>query len=190
MSINNPLWIDVNSGTMTEKVNALINVMNAVTNEMYEGRVPQAQADIQTTSEKVASMDETQKISFETLANGGQIDEQTVLAHKDNISEWAVGITYKVDQYVRYLNVLYKVIQEHTSQADWTPNVTASLYTVIDLEHTGTLEDPIPFTIGMEVYSGNYYTYDDVLYLCIRDSGTALYHEPSALLGNYFELVE
>ena len=33
----NPLWIDPNSGSLAEQVRAIINVLNANTNEMYVG---------------------------------------------------------------------------------------------------------------------------------------------------------
>lgn len=91
-------------------------------------------------------------------------------------------ITYNEQHYISNIN-----------NNVWSPSANPDAWKLVtddSNEPTGTLEDPIPFTTGMEVYSGKYYTYNDVLYLCIRDSGTALYHEPSALLGNYFELVE
>lgn len=66
---------------------------------------------------------------------------------------------------------------------------TESLFSVVDEGHKGTLEDPIPYERNMEVYKGLYYTQYDVLYLCIRDSGQPLYHDLSALVGSYVEVV-
>ena len=46
---------------------------------------------------------------------------------------WELGKSYSVGEFLTYgVNgvgdpQLYKVVQAHTSQADWTPNVTASL---------------------------------------------------------------
>ena len=65
-----------------------------------------------------------------------------------------------------------------------------SLFSVVDEEHKGTLEDPIPYERNMEVFEGLYYTQHDVLYRCIRDSGQPLYHDLSALVGSYVEVVE
>lgn len=73
---------------------------------------------------------------------------------------------------------------------NWTPTEAASIWTAIDETHSGTIDDPIPYDPNMVVYNGLYYTYDGVLYKCIRDSGIPLYAEPSALLGNYFEVVK
>ena len=50
----------------------------------------------------------------------------------------------------------------------------------------GSLENPIVYSTGMVVYNGKYYKQNDVVYLCTRDSGNALYHDISALIGTYF----
>ena len=50
----------------------------------------------------------------------------------------------------------------------------------------GSLENPIPYEVGMVVYNGKYYKQNDVVYLCTRDSGNALRHDISALIGTYF----
>lgn len=44
---------------------------------------------------------------------------------------WEVGIPYQVDFKVRYHEVLYKVIQAHTSQEEWSPDVAVSLFTKV-----------------------------------------------------------
>ena len=41
---------------------------------------------------------------------------------------WKVGAEYKIGDRVRYSDVLYKVLQDHTSQADWAPDTAVSLY--------------------------------------------------------------
>lgn len=87
--------------------------------------------------------------------------------------------------------LLYKTVQnKFTFQSQWIPGVgTESIYTRIDETHTGTISDPIPYDGNMELFNGLYYTQDDVLYLCIRDTGTAVYHPLSALVGLYVEVV-
>ena len=60
-------------------------------------------------------------------------DEQAL----DNIlafPKWAVGKEYTEDERVRYEDVLYKVLQNHTSQSDWTPDVAVSLYVRVSIE--------------------------------------------------------
>lgn len=98
--------------------------------------------------------------------------------------------TYKEGQRLNYGGSLYKVLQAHTSQDDWAPDLATSLFSRIDEEHSGTKEDPIPYYLNMEVFSGKYYTEDSVLYKCIRDSGIALQNKAADLVNNYFEVVE
>lgn len=55
----------------------------------------------------------------------------------DNIlafPKWTVGKAYTKDERIRYNDVLYKVLQNHTSQADWTPDVAVSLYVRVSIE--------------------------------------------------------
>lgn len=99
------------------------------------------------------------------------------------------GIAYPVGFKLRHADKLYKVLQAHTSQADWSPDVAVSLFALIDETHSGDESDPIPYSSGMEIFSGKYYTEADVLYRCTRDSGQPLYHALSALVGLYVEIV-
>lgn len=86
-------------------------------------------------------------------------------------------------------DTLYEVIQKHTLSEEWEPGLdTASLYKVVEIEHTGTQEDPIPYTPPMEIFKDKYYTQNDILYKCTRDSEIALSHDLSALVGTYVEL--
>lgn len=101
-----------------------------------------------------------------------------------------IGRPLEVGEFIQYNDKLYRVLQAHTAQAEWTPDVAASLFVVIDKEHAGTKEDPIPAQLNMEYFAGKYYIENETLYLCTRDSGIALTHMPSALVGHYFEVVE
>lgn len=55
----------------------------------------------------------------------------------DNIlafPRWEVGKAYETGERIRYENVLYKVLQNHTSQADWTPDIAVSLYVRVSID--------------------------------------------------------
>ena len=56
------------------------------------------------------------------------VDDAEALEHPEAFPLWKVGESYLKDDRVRYNEVLYKVLQAHTSQADWTPDVAVSLY--------------------------------------------------------------
>lgn len=46
---------------------------------------------------------------------------------------WEADHEYEVDQRVAYDNKLYRVVQAHTSQANWTPDITPALFTEVAL---------------------------------------------------------
>lgn len=56
---------------------------------------------------------------------------------------WEIGKSYSVGEFVTYgVNgvgdpQLYKVVQAHTAQADWTPNTVPALYVAIGLDEKG-----------------------------------------------------
>lgn len=54
---------------------------------------------------------------------------------------WSNNTNYKVNDRIRYENNLYRVLQEHTSQENWTPNVAVSLFARVLTE---TEDDSIP----------------------------------------------
>lgn len=69
-------------------------------------------------------------ITFVTMAEAGSIDPVTAGEHADLFAEWAYPIQYKAGQIRRYKDVLYKCAQDHTSQADWTPDTAVSLWSL------------------------------------------------------------
>ena len=114
--------------------------------------------------------------------------------------KWVVGETVEPGdrRYYEPTRLLYKVRegQGHTTQADWTPDKTPALWAVVDVEHAGTMEDPIPAARGMEYEYGKVYLdqEDGKTYICKR-TGEAeggkitLHYLPHELLGQYFEAV-
>ena len=47
---------------------------------------------------------------------------------------WQQGTAYKIGDRIRSKDTLYKCVQAHTSQADWTPEATPALWTKVSLE--------------------------------------------------------
>lgn len=109
---------------------------------------------------------------------------------------WAdfIGKEVEAGKRLFYAGRLWKVLQAHTIQAEWTPDVVPALFTEIVVQgegepEIGTLDNPIPYNGNMELEEGKYYSQDGVVYLCIRSTGTPVYHPLSALVGLYVEIV-
>ena len=135
------------------------------------------------TQEEVTAMILRQQIN--TLA----VDDATAYRMREFYPEWAEGQSYPVGHKLLYGGKLYKVIQAHTSQADWTPDVVPALFTRIDEQHDGSRYDPIPYNGNMELYAGQYYSQLGVTYRCTRATGTAVFHPLADLVGIYVEVV-
>lgn len=111
------------------------------------------------------------------------------LEKKRFFPEWETleGVLLPTGYRFRYNDVLFEVISEHTVQADWVPDFsTLSLYKVVEVEHEGTMDDPVVWEKGMELVAGKYYMDGDVLYLCIRSSEVAMpYNLADLVSGGY-----
>lgn len=109
------------------------------------------------------------------------------------ITAWAYPVDYAEGDRRSYGGKVHKCRQAHTSQEGWTPDKTPALWAVIDAEHAGTQDDPIPAARGMEYEYGKYYldSEDGKTYKCERIGEAAggkivLQYLPHELLGQYF----
>lgn len=102
---------------------------------------------------------------------------------------WAVGVDYTEGKRVRDGEELFKCKQPHTSQSDWRPSVTPALWQKVEKPGQGdTPDDPIPWSWGLEIVTGKYYSQNGVTYVGIRDSGVGIFADLYALVGNYVEV--
>lgn len=62
------------------------------------------------------------------------LDDSVALEVTELYPKWEIGKEYHKDERIRFNDVLYKVLQDHTSQADWTPDTAVSLYVKVSIE--------------------------------------------------------
>ena len=134
-------------------------------------------------------------------------DDQTALVGKDLYPLFAdiVGTVQKKGFRCRYkvngqMNLYKLSCDDQTAEgtqilADWNPKDAQAIWTAIDIEHAGTLEDPIPAAAGMEYVKGKYYIENGTIYLMNREGmqdgeSIALQYLPSQLVGQYFEVAK
>ena len=122
------------------------------------------------------------------------LSDDKAVHYTEMYPHWKSSIAVKVGERYQYEGKLYKVVQEHTTSTEWTPDKVPALFTIIDIKHAGTLADPIPASANMEYIKGKYYTQDGTIYLMNREGmnygeGVTLAYLPSELIGIYFEVV-
>lgn len=61
------------------------------------------------------------------------LDDETALTGVELFPMWEL-VSYSVGDRVQYNGTLYKCIQAHTAQSDWTPDTTPALWVVVTVE--------------------------------------------------------
>lgn len=94
----------------------------------------------------------------------------------DLYPDWIAMKAYAVDEIVKYgVNAdgetqLYKVIQAHTSQEDWKPDVTASLYKAIGFTDDGVSIWTQPLGATDAYMKGDVVSFEDQLWISTVDN--------------------
>ena len=70
------------------------------------------------------------------------LDDETALSVADLYLPWESGKYYKAEDVRRYGNNLYRCVQAHTSQDDWTPDATPALWTEISIDEWPEWKQP------------------------------------------------
>ena len=71
------------------------------------------------------------------------LDDESALQGIDLFPLWLTDTAYAVGDRVRYNEVLYKCVQAHTSQAQWTPDVTPALWTEVSIDEWPEWKQPL-----------------------------------------------
>ena len=104
---------------------------------------------------------------------------------------WKLGKAYTVGEFLTYgVNgvgdpQLYKVVQAHTSQADWRPDVTPALYVAIGLDEQGYPVWSQPTGAHDAYNKGDIVDYNGTLYESLIDGNT---YSPDAYPAGWKEL--
>lgn len=129
----------------SEKLRKVYNFINWLMYEMQEGRVQ--------------TMKTPMSIAFVKMAEKGDIDEVTASEHTDLFLPWTTSTSYVIGDLRSYEGILYKCLQAHTSQDDWTPDVSSSLWKSLSINESGIPDWSQPIS-SVDAYN----TGDEVMY--------------------------
>lgn len=194
--------LELASAKATSDATTALNTANSIAST-----AEQAKSDAETAKEGIesvkADVSNTASISSAAFivakAQSQTLSDQDALQAKMLYHEWSYlcETSYKAENAgfkFTHKDQLYKTAQDSfTFQSQWEPGSvgTESIYTLIDEDHAGTKEDPIPYKKNMEIFNGKYYTQNDVLYQCIRDSGIPMQYDLADLIsGGYVKIIE
>ena len=172
-------------------------MINGVLFEMTAEEIAAMQAEVQKEEafERTRPFTESEvsRMLIAQQINTLSVDNNTALRMKDFYPtfESVIGQTVKQGFKFTYGDKLWRTEQpEMTIQEHYPPGVgTESLYSEVCETHAGTLDDPIPYSGNMALESGKYYSQDNKVYRCTRDTGNPVYNALSELVGLYVEEV-
>ncbi|MDO5044301.1 MAG: sugar-binding protein [Coriobacteriia bacterium] len=95
---------------------------------------------------------------------------------------WETGKSYKVGDIFSYNNELYRVVQAHTSQSDWTPDAVPALYTRFTIVASNNAGEAVPEFVqptgAHDAYNtGDLVSFEGHVYKSLIDANT---YSPSA----------
>lgn len=179
--------------------------MRIYENGIYRNMNAEEIAAIQEAAAKAAAeekhrpltLPEVQEMMVRAQINTLSVDDATALRMVAYYPEWTADTAYTAanGKPVGYKVVrnakLWKLRQEHTSQALYAPGETGteSLWEEVCEQHDGSKYDPIPYSGNMALEAGKYYSQSGKTYLCNRDTGNPVYNALADLVGLYVEKV-
>lgn len=79
-------------------------------------------------NKKIIAGQKAGKIATSSLIKNNELSEKDLEELVALYPKFMVGIDYKIGDLIQYKEILFEVIQSHTSQLDWTPDITPSLF--------------------------------------------------------------
>ena len=107
---------------------------------------------------------------FQIMAQQMELDDEKAMEIADLYESWEVGKSYAVGKTLKYgVNAdgetqLYSVLQAHTSQEDWKPDATPSLYKKIGFTESGVSIWTQPLGSTDAYMKGDVVSYNDKLW--------------------------
>lgn len=84
---------------------------------------------------------------------------------------WSTDVEYKINDRVRYNNVLYRVLQEHTSQTNWIPSAATSLFArILNETEDGSISIWVQPESTEGYMTGDQVTHNGILYTSTADN--------------------
>ena len=110
------------------------------------------------------------------------LTDEDALQAVELFPQWVVEHAYVVGERLQYNGVLYRVVQAHTSQADWTPDITPALFVVVSLDEWPEFVQP---TGAHDAYNkGDKVTFNGKHYISLIDGNV---YSPTAYPAGWQE---
>lgn len=123
-----------------------------------------SEEELALTEAGISTLEEATQLREELNEIIGELTDEEATERPILFPNWKVGIAYTVNTRVRYGGRIFKVLQAHTSQEDWTPSRAPSLFAEILTSESGEPQEwqqpgsTNPYLTGDKViYQGQVY---------------------------------
>ncbi len=159
------------TGKSMEIIGNAIDLMAQV--ETVGLRVEEQTAIVEVASAQVMSL----RKSLQKLVLAVNLSDEAMADLINIYDEWTVGADLAVGDIVRHEGKLYRVVQAHTTQADWTPPATPALFTPTTPAQTNEGEEIVPEWVqptgAHDAYKiGDKVTFEGQVYKSLIDANT------------------
>lgn len=69
------------------------------------------------------------------------MSDNEILNYTSFVEKWEAGKSYQTGKRLEYQGAIYKVLQDHTSQEEWTPDKAPSLFAKVLIPDTNTIPE-------------------------------------------------
>lgn len=112
----------------------------------------------------ISTVTEAEQLRQELNEIIGEMTDEEAIERSILFPKWGIGKQYTINERIRYGGRIFKVLQNHTSQEDWTPSRAPSLFAEILTSETGEPQEwqqpssTNPYLTGDKViYNGQIY---------------------------------
>lgn len=97
----------------------------------FNDRLAEKQVEIDSLKAENFALRKASQIATREFIKSETITAEEVESIQMLYPTFEIDVAYKINDIVLFNSILYKVLQAHTSQSDWTPDVAVSLFTPV-----------------------------------------------------------
>ena len=97
------------------------------------------------------------------------LDDKEALQAVELFPQWKTDASYKAGDKVQFAGILYRCLQDHTSQADWTPDAAVSLFARVLIPDPEIIPDWVQPDSTNPYMKGDKVKYKDHVYESLID---------------------
>ena len=118
----------------------------------------------------ISTIAEAEQLRQELNEIIGEMTDEEAIERPILFPQWKSGVSYTIDERVRYGGRIFKVLQSHTSQEDWTPSRASSLFAEILTDENNEPQEWVQPSSTNPYLTGDKVIYENQIYESLIDN--------------------